>query len=102
MADKKQPEALTLADKLYRTKYEPDAAHSHIDLDVAQVGEAKAKLLLKVCPAEVYKTDPNDPKKIAVSHENCLECGTCRRVVGKKGLAWKSPKGGKGVKFRFG
>lgn len=101
MAEKK-PDNLTLVDKLYRTKYEPDTAHSHIELDVKELGEEKARRLLKICPAEVYKKDPNDPSKVAVSHENCLECGTCRKAAGKKGLKWKSPKGGMGVKYRFG
>lgn len=95
-------EKLSLADKLYRTKYEPDAAHPHIAMDEAKLKAAKTRKCLKVCPAEVYKRDPNDPEKVTVSHENCLECGTCRQAADDEGVEWKQPDGGKGVKYRYG
>jgi ferredoxin like protein len=101
MSDDKQN--LSLEDKLYRTKYEPDAANPHIVLDNRKGDPEKKKALLKVCPAEVYKPDPNDPDSIAVSHENCLECGTCRQIVDDEDvLKWKQPDGGMGVKYRHG
>ena len=94
-------EKLTLADKLYRTKYEPDAAHPHIKVDEGRLRQAKGRKLLKICPAEVYKQDPNDPAKVTVSHENCLECGTCRQACPFDGIEWKYPEGGKGLKYRY-
>lgn len=101
MSEQKLTE-MTLADKLYRTKYEPDAAHPHIVLDDTVCATCKDKVCLVICPAEVYKKDANDESKIAVSHENCLECGTCRKACPYDGIAWKYPDGGKGVKYRFG
>ena len=95
-------ERLTLADKLYRTKYEPDAAHPHIKVDEGKLRQTRGRKLLKICPAEVYKQDPNDPAKVTVSHENCLECGTCRQAAEDEGVEWKQPDGGKGVKYRYG
>ncbi|MDZ4197665.1 MAG: 4Fe-4S dicluster domain-containing protein [Kiritimatiellia bacterium] len=94
-------EDLTLADKLYRTKYETDA-HSHIETIDEICRVCKNRVCLKICPAEVYKTDPNDPQRIAVSHENCLECGTCRKACPYEGIRWAYPDGGRGVKYRFG
>lgn len=101
MSDPK-PDEQSLADKLYRTKYEPDAAHSHIEVNADKLRQVKTRKLLKICPAEVYKADPNDPEKVTVSHENCLECGTCRKASEEEGVEWKYPDGGKGVKYRFG
>ena len=95
-------EKMTLADKLYRTKYEPDAGHPHVTVDAAKLKAARTRKILKACPAEVYKTDPNDAQKVTVSHENCLECGTCRHAGAEEGVEWKNPDGGKGVKFKYG
>ncbi len=95
-------EQMTLADKLYRTKYEPDPAHPHIVVDEKICAGCEDKVCLVFCPAEVYKADPNDAKRVTVSHENCLECGTCRHACPFGGIEWKYPEGGAGVKYRFG
>ena len=93
---------LSLADKLYRTKYEPDAAHPHIRVnDTACLGCADQPCLL-FCPAEVYRPNPNNPSLIHVSHENCLECGTCRYGCPFGAIDWQNPDGGMGVKYRYG
>ena len=94
---------MSLADKLYRTKYEPDSDHPHIKVDCEVCGKCVEKTCLHVCPAEVYKADPNDPTQITVSHDNCLECGTCRKACPHShAIDWKYPDGGMGVKYRFG
>ncbi len=99
-----QSNNMSLEDKLYRTKYEPDPSHPHIKVDQEKTKQKhdRNKKLLKVCPAEVYKEDPNDPDQINASHENCLECGTCRQVVKDDSIEWKQPDGGMGVKYRHG
>ncbi len=103
MNDKAAKEKLNLEDKLYRTRYEPDTAHSHVSLSEEKQDTEDTRKLLKICPAEVYKPDPNDESRIAVSHENCLECGTCRKALEKDDtVEWKYPDGGKGVKYRYG
>ncbi len=92
----------TLADKLYRTRYEPDADRPHIRVNDALCRICRDKECLHFCPAEVYRASPNDPALVAVSHENCLECGTCRNACPHGAVDWKCPDGGKGVKYRFG
>ena len=103
MMTEKNDNKLSLEDKLYRTRYEPDTAHSHISLREEIQGTEDARTLLKICPAEVYKQDPNDAQRITASHENCLECGTCRKAL-KDGdhVEWKYPEGAMGVKYRYG
>ena len=102
MSEEKK-DKMSLEDKLYRTKYEPDTSNSHIEANQEDGDNGDLKKLVKICPAEVYKEDPNDEDKITVSHDNCLECGTCRQVVpDEKKLKWKFPDGGMGVKYKNG
>jgi ferredoxin like protein len=93
---------LTLADKLYRTKYEPDSDHPHITVKDELCRTCAAQPCVLMCPAEVYKVSPNDPRLITVSHDNCLECGTCIQVCPLGSVDWRFPDGGLGVKYRFG
>jgi ferredoxin like protein len=92
---------LSLEDKLYRTKYEVDH-HSHIKVDTTQCPNCPAKPCTFGCPAKVYNVDANNPHIVTVSHENCLECGTCTKICPFDVIDWQYPKGGKGVKYRFG
>jgi len=93
---------LSLEDKLYRTRYEPDPDNPHIEVDQRLCAACRDRPCLFICPAQVYKTDPNDESRVMVSHENCLECGTCRKVCPHKAINWRFPDGGMGVKYRFG
>lgn len=93
---------LTLADKLYRTKYETNTDHTHITVNDEICPKCDGKPCTYGCPAEVYKKNPNDPNRIAVSFENCLECGTCIKICPLGSIDWKFPDGGMGVKYRFG
>jgi ferredoxin like protein len=100
MSDNK--DIMTLEDKLYRTKYEPDTDNPHIVIANEKLTPAEAKALVTLCPAGVYKPDPNNDKEILVSHDNCLECGTCTKICNLDALDWKFPDGAMGVKFRIG
>lgn len=91
-----------LEDKLYRTKYEPDSDHPHISVDQDKCRTCKDKPCTFVCPAAVYKKDPNDESRIVASHDNCLECGTCAKACPHGAIDWQYPDGALGVKYRFG
>ncbi len=93
---------LTLEDKLYRTRFESDPDHSHIEVDDEVCRLCETRICLSICPAKVYTPNPNDESLIAVSHENCLECGTCRIACPNEGITWRFPDGAMGVKYRFG
>ncbi len=94
--------ALSLEDKLYRTKYEPDSDHPHLKVDQALCEKCGQRPCLFLCPAGVYKKDPSDDRRIVTSHDNCLECGTCLKVCPLDAVEWHYPDGGLGVKYRFG
>ena len=93
---------LTLEDKLYRTKYETNTDHSHIQVNDQICPKCDTKPCVFGCPAGVYKKNPNDQSRIAVNFENCLECGTCIQICPLDSIDWKFPDGGMGVKYRFG
>jgi ferredoxin like protein len=93
---------LTLEDKLYRTKYEPDAAHPHIKVNDDACVRCDKKPCLRFCSGGVYKLNPSDKQHVTVSHENCLECGTCRFGCPFDAIDWQYPDGGMGVKYRYG
>lgn len=93
---------LNLEDKLYRTKYEPDSDHPHITVKEETCRTCEGKPCIQVCPAGVYKRSPNDEAEIVVSHDNCLECGTCVKACPYGSIDWRFPDGGMGVKYRRG
>lgn len=93
---------LSLEDKLYRTKYEPDPDTTHIKVELDNCRRCEVKPCTFVCPAKVYRVDPNDEKMVKVSHENCLECGTCVQICPFGTIDWNCPDGGIGVKYKFG
>lgn len=91
---------MTLDDKLFKVKYVCDD-YSHLHPDKAKCRECKSKVCIYVCPAHVYEWD-DETNKLAVGHENCLECGACRIACEKKCIDWHYPKGTKGVTFKLG
>ncbi len=100
--EKKKDEGMSLEDKLYRTKYEPDSDNPHVEVKNEICKECGEKYCVIICPAGVYKRNPNNEDEIIASHDNCLECGTCRKICDKNAIDWKYPEGGMGVKFRCG
>ena len=93
---------LTLDDRLYANRYEADPDHPHIEMNLERCRRCSDKVCLRICPAGVYKADPNDPELVTASHENCLECGSCRVACQEEGVLWRYPRGGRGIKYRFG
>lgn len=79
---------------------------SHIQIkDSSQnspcVTQCQDKLCVKVCPAKVYEWN-KEQKKIAVSYENCIECGACRMLCPFDNIACHWPRGGFGVQYKYG
>ncbi len=59
------------------------------------------KPCLIICAAENYKWD-HERDALIFNHEGCLECGACRIVCPRDAIDWSYPKGGYGVRYRFG
>ncbi len=93
---------VTLDARLGLDKYEIDAEQSHIQIDQAHCQTCELKPCLTVCPAAVYQLVE---ARVTARYENCLECGTCQLACdngGNKGLTWRNPQGGFGIRFRYG
>ena len=54
---------------------------------------------LYICPANVYKLDGD---RISVNYEGCLECGSCRVGCPHCNIEWRFPRGGYGIRHKFG
>lgn len=88
-------------DKLAANKFKPDEEHSHIQVDKLCSDSAAVEDVIKVCPAGLYKYDPNG--KLVFDYLGCLECGTCRILsLGKVVKDWNYPIGTLGVEYRQG
>jgi len=82
-------------------KYEVDEGRAHIEL-VEDPSDAEFDKLVMVCPAALYKRDPETGAK-TFDYAGCLECGTCRIACGDTIIAkWQNPGPTMGVEYRFG
>jgi ferredoxin like protein len=52
-----------------------------------------------VCPANLYEWEGG---QIVHNCDGCLECGSCRVVCPHGAIAWHYPRGGYGVRYRWG
>ena len=74
---------------------------SHIELDEAKCERCRARICLRVCPAQLYIEDP-DSSGVLVDHTGCLECGTCLVVCPEGAVVWAYPEPGTGIRYRHG
>jgi len=91
-----------LEEKLYRVHYEVDRDNPHITVDYEACKNCGQRVCTFICPAKVYVAEGDEPSRILVRHENCLECGTCRFACPRGAIKWNHPNGGMGVRYRFG
>jgi ferredoxin like protein len=90
---------MKLEDKLFLNKFKRDD-RSHIEIisqDVCALCPDKPCTI--VCPAEVYHWDG---EKTTVSYENCIECGACRMICPYHNISCVMPRGGYGIKYKYG
>lgn len=87
-------------DLLAMDKFTLDKHQPHISLDKDKCRQCAGKPCVYMCPAGLYVLSDGE---VHFSYEGCLECGTCRVVCEKGGIAdWKYPRGTFGVSFRQG
>lgn len=92
---------MNLEDKLYLVTFEADT-ESHLSIkEQATCQQCKDKPCINGCPAACWELE-HEKKEVMVAFEGCLECGTCRIICPHDNVGWKYPRGGFGVKYRFG
>ena len=89
-----------IEDKLFLDRFKVDE-ESHLKIIDGEICKEKCKdqPCLYFCPAYVYRLDH---ERITISHEGCLECGSCRIGCPNLNIEWKFPKGGYGISHKFG
>ncbi len=77
-------------------------SESHIIIDAAKCAiVCKERHCVRVCPAALYEYS-EEAGKMVVEDAGCLECGTCLIACRAGALAWRYPRGGCGVRYRYG
>ncbi|TLN23529.1 4Fe-4S dicluster domain-containing protein [bacterium] len=92
---------LTIEERLYANETRADHVSHLAILDPSACPACEAKPCVSVCPARTYSWG-EETQKIAIAHENCLECGACRAACPKAVISWKNPMGGCGICYRYG
>lgn len=88
-------------DMLMALKYYVDEEEAH--LWIKSHDECKlcsGNGCLYFCPVGVYTM--SEDGRIQVSYQSCIECGSCRIRCERDNIAWKNPRGGFGVAYKFG
>ena len=92
---------MKLEDKLFLVTFQADS-ESHLWVkDPAVCRRCADKPCVNGCPADCWEK-VEDKDEVHVSFEGCLECGTCRIICPYDNVGWKYPRGGFGVKYKFG
>lgn len=51
------------------------------------------------CPAGLFVWEDG---QMVFNCDGCLECGTCKVVCDREAVTWRYPRGGYGVRYRWG
>lgn len=86
-------------EKLALNSYRVDV-QSHIKIDPILCKECEQKNCVLFCPAGLYSLDESGAARLEYS--GCLECGTCMLVCVKGAISWNYPRGGFGIRYRYG
>jgi ferredoxin like protein len=91
---------MKIEDKLFLDRFRVDE-EPHIKVLNPEVcaNDCPDQPCLYFCPAQVYKAENGS---IRVDYEGCLECGSCRIGCPHLNIEWRFPRGGYGVRHRYG
>lgn len=102
MSDKYRSDNEGLAEKLGRLKYVTDADNPHLATkDVETCRQCQDKPCIPRCPAETYRWN-HEEQSLEIAFENCVECGVCKIVCPYGNIEWRYPRGGYGVRYKYG
>jgi ferredoxin like protein len=88
-------------DMLMSLKYYVDEHQAHVRLVAPEACTGcKSKDCLYFCPVGAYREDRTGG--ILISHQSCIECGSCRVMCPLSNVEWRYPRGGYGVAYKFG
>ncbi len=92
---------MDVAEKLAMNAIKQDT-ESHIVIDAEVCRErCTERYCVRACPAQLYEWS-EETGRMLVEYAGCLECGTCLVACREDALAWRYPRGGYGVQYRYG
>ena len=91
---------LTIDEKMASVSFDLDRC-AHITVKKELCRECTTRPCLIICAAENYNWDEKGDGLI-FKYEGCLECGACRIICPRDAIDWSYPRGGYGVRYRFG
>ena len=89
---------LSIEQRLGLNSFDTDE-ESHIKVNHELCKERDVKLLLRICPAGCFTLTSGE---LVFSRLGCLECGACRAAVSPGAIDWNFPRGGAGIRYRYG
>ncbi|MBN1595456.1 4Fe-4S dicluster domain-containing protein [candidate division FCPU426 bacterium] len=92
---------MKLEDKLFLVTFVPDSETHLSAIKQETCRTCAGKPCISGCPAACWEHEA-EKNEVLVSFEGCLECGTCRIICPYHNIQWKYPRGGFGVKYKFG
>ncbi len=99
MREEKEIKKVDVEEKLGWNSFNVDK-EEHIKLDQKKCREqCETKICVLVCPANLYQLKDGE---VIFNYEGCLECGACRVSCPKEALSWSYPRGGFGIRYRYG
>jgi ferredoxin like protein len=92
--------SLTVDEKLALVSFELDRdAHITVRKELCKACHTRPCLI--ICAAENYRWD-EEGDCLIFNCEGCLECGACRLICPRDAIVLSYPRGGHGVRYRFG
>ena len=92
---------MNIEDKLFLNRFQvDDTSHLRIVDPKLCLEECRDQPCLYLCPARVYTLEQDG--RINTAYEGCLECGSCRIGCPELNIEWRFPRGGYGVRHKFG
>ena len=85
------PSIPSIADRVAKLKFNDDNT-PHIKV-LNSTSEFMKKMII-LCPTKCYSEENG---QVMISHEGCVECGTCSEET-----TWKHPRGEKGIHYQYG
>lgn len=92
---------MKLEDKLFLVTFNADSESHLLVKDQAVCRQCQGKPCISGCPADCWEHSP-EKNEVHAAFEGCLECGTCRIICPYANISWRYPRGGFGVKYKFG
>lgn len=73
--------------------------HAHITVKPAICARCPHSFCTFACPAQCYQRIEG---RLVFRYEDCIECGACAIACDQGSVTWNYPRGGHGIRYRYG